>query len=100
MDGDEIDDLVVGSLDGLHVYWGGAQLIDGATEDLLVTSADQITLVGGLHCADVTGDGLADIVAAGEHGRAVDADGDPGRPRYDPHRIGRRRLYPRAGARR
>ncbi len=68
LDGDEVDEVVVGSLLGLHVFWGGAELADDATEDLLITSADQITLVNGLNCADVTGDGLADIVAAGNTG--------------------------------
>jgi hypothetical protein len=65
LDGDGIDDLAAASLAGIHVYWGGARLVDGAVEDLLITAADQLSVVGGLGCADVTGDGIPDVVGLG-----------------------------------
>ncbi len=65
IDGDGIDELIVASLAGLHVWWGGTVLRDDATDDLLITSSDQLATVGGLNCGDVTGDGVADIVALG-----------------------------------
>lgn len=63
VDGDGVDDLLAASLDGVHVYWGGQTLESSSTEDLLVEGS--ITVVRGLRCADVTGDGVNDIVSAG-----------------------------------
>jgi hypothetical protein len=63
LDGDGIEDLLGASLDGVHVYWGGQTLDSSATADLMVEETH--TVVRGLRCADVTGDGTADIVSAG-----------------------------------
>ena len=63
LDDDGTDDLLGASLDGVHVYWGGQTLDDASTEDLLIEGA--FTVIRGLRCADVTGDGIDDVVAVG-----------------------------------
>lgn len=73
VDGDGYDDLIVRH-GGILVFWGGAQGITGATSAVTAGSGDATTAPrlfnSSTGVGDVTGDGIADIVAPaalGEH---------------------------------
>lgn len=74
VDGDGYDDLIVRDGPGILVFWGGAQGITGAASAVTTGSGDATTAPrlfnSSTGVGDVTGDGIADVVAPavlGEH---------------------------------
>ena len=63
IDGNGAEDILVGGLDGVEVYFGGDGGI-GEEPDLVIAGVS-FTTERGLHCGDLTGDGLADLIGIG-----------------------------------